>query len=39
MAAVHHLGFVMSMFETPVKNIWWYLSLYKILLESMQWFR
>ena len=27
MAAVHHLGFVMSMFRPPTKGIWWSLSL------------
>jgi len=36
MAAVRHLEFVMSMSETPMKSIWWYLSFGKISLESMQ---
>jgi len=26
MAAISHLGFVMIMFETPMKSIWWYFS-------------
>jgi len=36
MAAIHHLGFVMSTFETRMKSIGWYLSLWKNSLESMQ---
>ena len=35
-AAVRHLGLVMDIFGPPTKSIWWYLSLYKISLESMQ---
>jgi len=34
MAAVRHLGFVMSVFGPPTKGIWWSLSLCKIWLES-----
>jgi len=36
MAAVHHLGYVMSVFGPPTNGFWWSLSLYKIWLESMQ---
>ena len=36
MAAVRHLGFVMSAFGPPTKSIWWSLSLCKIWLESTQ---
>jgi len=32
----HILGFVMSMFGPLTKSIWWYLSLYKLSLESVQ---
>ena len=38
MAAVRHLGFVMSVFGPPTKGIWWSLSLSKIWLESTQQF-
>jgi len=36
MAAVRHLGFVVCMFGPPTTSIWWYLSMCKIWLESMQ---
>jgi len=39
MAAVRHLGFVISVFGPPMKSICWSLSLCKICLESVQWFR
>ena len=38
MAAVDHLGFVLRVFGPPTNSIWWSLSLYKIWLESMQYF-
>jgi len=38
LAAIHHLGFVMSVFGPPTKGIWWSLSLCTILSESMQQF-
>ena len=36
MAGVRHLGFVVCMFGPPTTSIWWYLSMCKIWLESMQ---
>ena len=36
MAAVRHLGFVMSVFRPPMKSIWLSLSLCKIWLQSMR---
>jgi len=41
MAAVRHLGFIshVGLFGPPVKSICWSLSLCKIWLESLQWFR
>ena len=36
MAAVRHLGFVLRVFRSPTKSIWWSLSLCKIWLESVQ---
>jgi len=38
MAAVRHLGFVMSVFGPRTNGIWWSLSLCKIWLESTQQF-
>ena len=38
MAAISHLGFVMSVFGPRTKGIWWSLSLCKIWLESTQQF-
>jgi len=39
MAAVCHLGFVWGLFGPPTKGTWWSLSLYKIWLQSMQYFQ
>jgi len=39
MLNAHHLGFVVHAFGPPYKNIWWSLTVCKILLESMQQFR
>jgi len=39
MGTVRHLGLVMRALGPPTKGIWWSLSLYKIWLESMQFFR
>ena len=39
MVAVRHLGFVLRVFGQPTKSICWSLSLCKIWLESVQWFR
>jgi len=36
MAAVRHLGFVVWVIGPPTKGVWWFLSLCKICLESMQ---
>jgi len=36
MAAVRHLGFVLSVFGPSMKGVWWSLSLCKIWLESVQ---
>jgi len=33
---VRHLGFVWGLFRPPTKSTWWFLSLLKIWLQSMQ---
>jgi len=36
LAAVRHIVFVTCRFGPSATSIWWYLSLFKIWLESMQ---